>query len=88
MRIISRVMKSLLFVDCVRVFNLDERSSTDGMLCSKKDISFYLSSFLVCSNGYTYKEMVIFVINSKSCSCILSYINKEMFIRQWKNLNF
>lgn len=57
MRIISRVMKSLLFVDCVRVFNLDERSSTDGMLYSKKDISFYLSSFLVCSNGYTYKEM-------------------------------
>lgn len=47
-------MKSLLFVDCVRVFNLDERMSTDGTLCSKKNISFYLLNFLARSNGYTF----------------------------------
>lgn len=47
-------MKSLLFVDCVRVFNLDEWMSTDDILCGKKNISFYLLNFLARSNGYTF----------------------------------
>lgn len=79
-------MKSLLFVDCVRVFNLDEWMSTDGSCVARRIYLFiYWISWHVVT-GIHLHHIEMSYINKEYC---LLVNGKIWIFQKWdENMNF